>query len=79
MHYAGEITRALGSGVIKETPELAEFIIENIINDEGFVEMAKEHRSSAMLALGGKAALRAYISDLVYSQLNIEDVNVQIA
>ena len=64
---------------IKETNELAEFIIENLVNDNGFIDLVKKKanvggiRTAAMLALGGKTALKSYLADLVYGQLDIAE------
>ena len=83
VHYARNIWRAIrtddGSGAVKETNKLAEFIIENLVNDNGFIGLVKEKanvggvRTAAMLALGGKTALKSYLTDLVYGQLDIAE------
>ena len=83
VHYAGNIWRAIqaedGTAAVKETSELAEFIINNVVDDDGFIELVKKKenvggfRASAMLAVGGKAGVKSYVADLVYGQLNIVD------
>ena len=77
VHYAGDIWRSLS---VVETVELAEFIIDNVVNNDGLKNFLEEHgdtgsfRTSAMIAIGGKPAMRRFISDIVYEQLHIVDV-----
>ena len=78
VHFAQGIWRGVG---VAETTELAEFIINNVVNDNGLKELLEEYgdtgsfRTTAMLAIGGKAATRRFISDVVYEQLVISQVD----
>ena len=80
VHYAGDIWRRLK---VDETKELAEFIINNVVNDDSLKVLLKERedigsfRTTAMLAIGGKPAMRSFISDIVYEQLHIIDEDDQ--
>jgi len=70
-HYAGSIWRAIG---LEETDELANFLIQNIVDDPSFVELAKKTggaRALAAVGIGGKVALKKYVAGRVYSQLEI--------
>jgi len=70
-HYASSIWRAIG---LEETDELANFLIENIVDDPSFVELAKKTggaRALAAVGIGGKGALEKYVAGMVYSQLEI--------
>lgn len=74
-HYAGRIWRGLG---FEETADLADFIVENAVEDEHFEDVARSHptaggrRVLAALGNGGRRALRKYWKGVVYSQLNID-------
>ena len=74
VHFAQGIWRGVG---VAETTELAEFIINNVVNDNGLKELLEEYgdtgsfRTTAMLAIGGKSATKHFISDVVYDQLAI--------
>lgn len=74
VHFARHVWHSLG---IPETKELAEFIINNVVNDDGLKDLLEEYgdagsfRTSAMIAIGGKRAMRQFTSDTVYEQLHI--------
>ena len=71
-HYALSIWRSLK---LDETAELANFTIENALNDENFESLVKASTGGlgyiASKTLGGKAAMKGYLEDIVFSQLNI--------
>ena len=74
IHYAGDISRGLA---FDETPKLAEFLIENLLMDDGLIEIARKN-----INLGGirvlhnyvlsKGNFDQYVKDMVFSQLNIK-------
>jgi hypothetical protein len=72
-HYAADIWRSLG---VKETPDLADFLVSNIVNSDEIIDITKEkaggHRVLAALAVGGHGAFEYYWRNVVASQLNIE-------
>ncbi len=70
--YAGKIWRHLG---LKETEELATFLIDNIVGPDEFERIVKKHRESGGLrALAavvlGKDSLKVYMEGVV-SQLDL--------
>ena len=72
-HYALYILRSLG---LKETKELGDFVIDNVINDVKGMKIAKKSkgrslRTLAAFAIGGKGGYENYLKDVVYSQLNL--------
>jgi len=72
-HYALYILRSLG---LKETKELGDFVIDNVINDVKGMKIAKKSkgrslRALAAFAIGGKAGYENYLKDVVYPQLNL--------
>lgn len=76
VRYASDIWRSLD---IDETTELAEFIIENVSNDSGLEDLLKMYvdkgsfRAKAMYSIGGNVALKSFVTDVVYDQLDIVD------
>ena len=72
-HYALYILRSLG---LKETKELGDFVIDNVINDVKGMKIAKKSkgrslRALAAFAIGGKGGYENYLKDVVYSQLHL--------
>jgi hypothetical protein len=75
IHYAGDISRSLK---FAETLELADFLVENLLRDDGFVTIAYRN-----VAMGGLRVISNYINkdesfdeyvkEMVHSQLNIVD------
>ena len=75
-HYAQRIWRGLQ---IRETAELADFLIENLLRDHGIVEYAKNVIHQGGLEVLSKfvsnpSILEEYVRDSVLSQLNIDGV-----
>ena len=74
IHYAGHIWRKLQ---FDETNELASFLIENLLKDDGFLKVARDKLSAGglrvMSYVAGKGSLEAFVKDTVYSQLNIKE------
>jgi hypothetical protein len=74
-HYAGSIWRELG---FHETNELATFLVQNLIKDGGFINVARDKvkvgglRVLATYMAGGDIVFEKYVNDTVFSQLNIE-------
>ena len=77
IHYAGSIWRALK---FEETPELANFLIQNLLQDDGLVRIALDKNDAIVLKFlalftGNKSKesmVEKYVEDLVLSQLNIK-------
>eukprot|EP00956_Cyclotella_meneghiniana_P037458 scaffold139212_cov21-Cyclotella_meneghiniana.AAC.1 len=73
VHYAGDIWRSLG---VKETEEMADFLVTNLVESVEFIEFAKKKagglRAIASYVIGGSASLENYVRSIVTSQLNIE-------
>lgn len=75
VHYAGSIWRELG---FDETNQLAIFLVQNLIRDDGFVNVARDKvkvgglRVLAMYMVGGDIVFEKYVKDTVFSQLNIK-------
>ena len=74
IHYALRIWRELH---FNETNELANFLIDNLLRNDGFLNIAR-HKSAAgglriLYYVAGKGSLKDFVKDLVYSQLNIKD------
>ena len=73
-HYALRIARSLN---FERTQELTYFIVDNLLNDDGFLEIACHKlwaggvRVLASAALTGKAGFKKYTEDLVASELSI--------
>jgi len=72
-HYALYILRSLG---LKETKELGDFVIDNVINDVKGMKIAKKSkgrslRALAAFAIGGKGGYENYLKDVVYPQLHL--------
>ena len=75
VHYAIDIWRYLG---FKETNDLALFIIDHLMSDNNFENLAMNHiggvRYLAAKTIGGLGAWEMFIEHVVYSQLDIVDV-----
>eukprot|EP00956_Cyclotella_meneghiniana_P044167 scaffold304205_cov89-Cyclotella_meneghiniana.AAC.1 len=75
IHYAGRIWRALR---FDETKELANFLVENLLENDGFLTIARQKYSAGGLRVlsfvTGKGSFENFVKDTVYSQLNIKDV-----
>ena len=74
IHYAGRIWRNLR---FDETNDLANFLIDNLLKNDGFLNIAR-HKSAAgglrvLSYVTGQGSLKDFVKDLVYSQLNIKD------
>ena len=76
IHYAGKISRALK---MEETPELAEFLVGNLLKDDGLIKVAEEKLNAGGLrvlkyaaGLGSSGMIENYVKDMVLSQLNIK-------
>ena len=76
IHYAGKISRALE---MKETPELAIFLIQSLLKDNGLLKVAEEKLNSGGLRVlkyvsgsGANSMIEKYVQDTVFSQLNIK-------
>ena len=74
IHYAGRISRELQ---FEETHELANFLIENLLKDDGLINIAHNNVNAGGLRtishLAGKGSLKAFVQDIVYSQLKIKE------
>ena len=78
IHYAGKISRALK---FEETPELADFLIQNLLKDDGLARVALDTEDTAVLKFlnfftGEKSngsILKKYVEETVFSQLNIKN------
>eukprot|EP00956_Cyclotella_meneghiniana_P032458 scaffold89463_cov71-Cyclotella_meneghiniana.AAC.1 len=74
IHYAGRIWRALH---LDETNELANFLVENLLENDGFLTIARQKYSAGGLRVlsfvTGKGSFENFVKDTVYSQLNIKD------
>jgi hypothetical protein len=76
IHFASRIWRELG---IVESNELGDFLVNNIVEDKNFVQMARRKAGGIAIVattLFGPEALRGYVENMVYSQLNIEGRNL---
>ena len=74
IHYAGDISRGLE---FDETPELAEFLIENLLMDDGLIDIARDNINFGGLHVLSNYVLtrenfNQYVKDMVFSQLNIK-------
>eukprot|EP00956_Cyclotella_meneghiniana_P038553 scaffold156035_cov53-Cyclotella_meneghiniana.AAC.1 len=74
IHYAGRIWRNLR---FDETNDLANFLIDNLLKNDGFLNIAR-HKSAAgglrvLSYVTGQGSLKDFVKDLVYSQLYIKD------
>ena len=73
VHYARDIWRSLG---VKETQEMADFLITNLAGRDEFIEFAKKKHGGLhavmSFAIGGKRYLENYVRTIVTSQLSIE-------
>ena len=71
-HYAQRIWRSLG---FDETEALANFFVENIVDDSRSMERAKKSkggiRALASIVLGGKGGFKDHVEGVVYSQLDL--------
>ena len=70
-HYAIGIAGSLG---FKRTPGVAEFIVENLLNDDSFLTIAQGKiwdGGLRILSVAGKSGLQKFTKDLVSSQLDI--------
>lgn len=71
-HYAQRIWRPLG---FDETDALANFFVENVVEDFRAVERAHKSkrglRALASFALGGKGGFKDYVKGIVYDQLEV--------
>jgi hypothetical protein len=72
-HYAGDISRSLK---FAETPELADFLVENLLRDNGFVNIAYRSVSMGGLNIISKYTAKdenfdEFVKEIVHSQLNI--------
>eukprot|EP00956_Cyclotella_meneghiniana_P028140 scaffold64935_cov31-Cyclotella_meneghiniana.AAC.2 len=74
IHYAGRIWRALH---LDETNELANFLVENLLKNDGFLTIARQKYSAGGLRVlsfvKGKGSFENFVKDTVYSQLNIKN------
>ena len=74
INYAGRIWRALR---LDETKELANFLVENLIENDWFLTIARQKYSAGGLRVlafvTGKGSFENFVKDVVYSQLNIKD------
>ena len=74
IHYAGRIWRALR---LDETNELANFLVENLLENDGFLTIARQKYSAdglrVLAFVTGKGSFENFVKDTVYSQLNIKD------
>ena len=73
VHYAGQIWQSLG---FKQTYDMANFLVDNIINDQDVrhLRAAKKKgglRALAAITLGGKGGFKKYVQGVVYSQLDL--------
>ena len=70
-HYAQRIWRSLG---FDETEALANFFVENIVDDSRSMERAEKSkggiRALASIVIGGKGGFKDYVEGVVYSQLD---------
>ena len=71
-HYAQRIWRPLG---FDETDALANFFVENVVEDSRAVEHAHKSkrglRALASIVVGGKGAFKDYVKGVVYDQLEV--------
>ena len=71
-HYAQRIWRSLG---FDETEALANFFVENIVDDSRSMERAEKSkggiRALASIVIGGKGGFKDYVEGVVYSQIDI--------
>lgn len=71
-HYAQRIWRHL---VFEETDALANFFVENVVEDSRAVEHAQKSkrglRALASLVVGGKGGFKDYVKGIVYDQLEV--------
>ena len=75
IHYAGNIWRGLE---FEETNELADFLIQNLLSDDGFLDIAREKVKFGGLRVLSKfmtdnGMFEKYVQDTVFSQLNIKE------
>ena len=75
IHYAGNIWRGLE---FEETDELANFLIQNLLSDDRFLNIAREKVQFGGLRVLSKfmtdnVMFEKYVQDTVYSQLNIKE------
>ena len=74
IHYAGRIWRKLR---FDETNDLANFLIDNLLRNDGLLNVAHEKSAAGGLRVlsyvTGQGSLNGFVKDLVYSQLNIKD------
>ena len=74
IHYAGHIWRGLR---FDETHDLATFLIDNLLKNDGILTVARHKRAAGGLRVlsyvSGKGSLEDFVKELVYSQLNIKD------
>jgi len=70
-HYAQRIWRALE---FEETTGLVNFFVDNIVDDEQFIEHAKKSKGglalSALVAVGGKGLFKGHIEDILFPLLD---------
>ena len=76
IHYAFHISRALK---MEETPEVADFLIRNLLKDDGLIKVAKEKLNSGGLrilnyaaGIGADGMIEKFVKDTVFSQLDIK-------
>ena len=74
IHYAGRISRGLH---FDETHDLATFLIDNLLKDDGILTVARNYKAAGGLRVlsyaTGKGNFEDFVKETVYSQLNIKD------
>lgn len=75
VHYAGALWRALE---LKEDRALADFLVNSLLSDDGFINMARNKIDLGGLRVlsafaSGEVKFNEYVKNIVISQLNIEE------
>jgi hypothetical protein len=76
IHYAASIWRDLN---FEETEDLGNFIIENLLRDDGALEYARQNakydgsRALTSYIIGGEGGFEDYVKEIVFSQLNLNE------
>lgn len=75
IHYAGSIWRAIG---FEETTELANFLIDSLLREDGLLSVARQNTDIGGLAILSRYAMgtkkfEQFVKDTVLSQLHIKD------
>ena len=62
---------------LDETVALGDFVVENLLRDDAFLDMAEKHAAKGGLRViskfVSKDTYKQYVKDLVFSQLNIAE------